>query len=63
VWQALAVALLLVASAESAALVVLALAVRDLQRELCRRAAPLPPEREPSAEPDPPRHPIGFRPP
>lgn len=62
-WQALAVALLLLATAEGAALVVLALVVRDLARQRGPPPAPLPPEREPSLEPLPPRPPIGFRPP
>lgn len=51
-WQAIAVALLLLASAEGAALVVLALVIRSMQRELLRRSAPTPP-----------RRPVGFRPP
>lgn len=56
-WSTLAVALLLVATAESAAIVVLAFVVRDLQRELVRRAVP---QLAPSKSEHPPR-PVGFR--
>jgi hypothetical protein len=39
VWPAIVVALLLVATAESAAIVVLVLVVRDMQRDLVHRDA------------------------
>jgi hypothetical protein len=52
VWPALVVALLLVATAEGAALVVLVLIVRDMQREFVRRTGP-PTKRS--------ARPVGFR--
>ena len=63
-WQAIAVALLLLASAESAALVALAMVIRDLERELKRqRAPPVQLDVPPLEELTPPRRPVGFRPP
>jgi hypothetical protein len=62
VWQAIAVALLLVASVEGAAIVALALVIKDLERELKRqRAPPVELNVPPLEELAPPRRPVGFR--
>ncbi len=60
-WQAIAVALLLIATAESAALVALALVVKDLERQLKRQRAPPVELDVPPLEELTPRRPIGFR--